>query len=679
MDLQTIFSTVLNMTITGSVVIGCVLLARLALAKAPRGFACVLWLVVLFRLLSPVAPAGPVSVLSVVDAPKAGAPVSTVVYVESPVQTPVETIHVTPDTVVEVVPAEPAEPPVDWHLLASYIWAAGTIALTAYGILSYVNLKRKLRESVPIGPGLREADGIRSPFLLGFLRPTIYLPSGLRPEERGHILLHERCHLRHGDHLVKAAFWLAVCLHWFNPLAWLAFTLCGRDMELRCDETVLRDLGEEVRSDYAQSLLSFATGRSMAPAPLAFGEGDTGKRVKHVLTWKKRSLWLTIPAAVLCVTVLVLSALNPGHHLVETQQIFGNRYRSVPVMGEPSKPGQLCFLREYDGHLVFVAGEDITDLGELKQKRLGVSFTLSDEELEQKLRRDNDLAWQAGEYWVLYQENGSLYLVEGQNNVLRLEKVYNMRVRVSTEWEFGSLYDMQEYPAGSGDWETEQQNFVTVGDEATLVWTQSGGEKVLEVWEEYHRMNPDGTEEVIDTSYSLGITRDYGFELPIARRGESEGDWAMYRVELGLSWYVFCVRFGAGPQEPTRAVTFTHDNVFITLQIPESWDYSLTTLENDAYSAGITFWPWGRSEGKLRFDYYPDLFAVCGTGLKSGTMTVAGQTVSVGTYDDDSLWTFLSFGEHFAVWGENHESWWAEYGDQAMAILDSAVFGMETP
>lgn len=675
MELQNLFSTVLNMTITGSVVIGCVLLARLALGRAPRGFAYALWAVVLFRLLCPVSVSAPVSVLELAGAPEPKTGVGAVEYVPMPVSAPSETmaVGVLPAQAAAPVPAR-AEPGVDWHLLGTWTWSAGFAALALYGVVSYVDLKRKLRESTPAGRGIREADGIKSPFVLGLLRPVIYLPAGLGEEERRYILLHERFHVRHGDHLVKAVFWLAVCIHWFNPLVWLAFVLCTRDMEMRCDEAVLKKLGPQVRSDYAQSLLNLAAGRRLVPAPLAFGEGDTGKRVKHVLGWKRSRLWMAVPAAVLCVTVLVLTACNPDFHLVEKQLLFGNRYRATAVLGQADSLERVYGLREHDEHLWWQEGDVFTDLGELKERKLGSGFELSDEDLERQLRESNDLAWKAGEHWLLYQTDGSVYLTEGQDRVLKLDEVRQGKVRVQTAQDFGSSYPLTDYPAGSGLWAQEQQSILVNSVGATLVFTISTEEKILTVVEEYHQMEADGTETVTETTHVLERTPDYGYELPIARRGDYEGDWAQYRVDIGLSSYVCCVRFGMTAMQ-TQEVTFREGAAAITLQIPEGWSYCVTSLEDDAYSAGITFWPTGREAGVLRFDYYPSGFGVCGTGLETSAMTLAGRNVSVGTYDGANLWDYIAFGDDFAVWGEGHESWWAEYGDEAMEILDSARFG----
>ena len=677
MDLQNLFTAVLNMTITGSIVISCVILARLVLKNAPRVFPWMLWLVVIFRLLCPVSVSGPVSVLEFVDAPRSES--GAVEYVELPVRAPLETMVAQPEQMVageatSPVPLQP-KPPINWNFLASQVWIVGAGAMAAYGFLSYVNLRRKLRESVPLARGVREADGIATAFVLGH---TVYLPSGLRPAERGYILLHERLHIRHADPIVKGLFWLAVCIHWFNPLVWAAFFLCQRDMELRCDEAVLKKLGGAVRSDYAQSLLNFATGHARLAAPLAFGEGDTGKRVRFVLNWKKKKLWVGILAAVLCMAVLVLTVFNPNAHLVEYQFVFDNHYRAEAVLGEPEPMERIWFLREYDDHLLWQEREMLEDLGELKLKRLGNRFDLTDEALERQLRQENDLAWNCGAYWLLYQNDRSIYLAEGADRVLRLHGIRGMRVRPQTAENFGDLHYMYDYPLGSGLWEQYPHDAVAVGSGTTLVFTGGEGAKAITVVEEYHRMNADGSETVIETGNTLERTRDYGYELPISRRGDCDGDWAMYRVDLGMSSYVFFVRFGTETLVE-QIVTYEEEGVRITLPLPAGWGYAITPLNaaesSSNMASGITFWPRGREEGKIFFGYYPDRFGVCGTGLETTEMLLAGQKATVGTYDDAAVWDFISFGEHFAVWGQGHEHWWAEYGETAMEILDSAVFG----
>lgn len=147
---------------------------------------------------------------------------------------------------------------------------------------------------------------------MGLFRPKIYLPSTLTETERGYILRHEQYHLRRRDHVVKLLSFLALCVHWFNPLVWAAFILAGKDMEMSCDEAVVRELGEDIRADYSASLLSLATGRRIvAGMPLAFGEGDTGGRIRNLLNWKRPQPWIIAVCAVVCVGLIALCAANP--------------------------------------------------------------------------------------------------------------------------------------------------------------------------------------------------------------------------------------------------------------------------------------------------------------------------------------------------------------------------------
>lgn len=697
MDLQSLFSAIFNMTITGSIVILCVLAARLVLKKAPRVFSYWLWAAVLFRLLCPVSIESPVSVLNLVEAPATSEPVGVVEYVKSPVSAPAETISVTEASSQEAAPsvAAPAEEPIDWNLIASRVWAVGALALMAYGITSYVNLKRRLRTSAPISRGIREADGIPTPFVLGFLKPTIYLPSDLRPEERSYILLHERFHVRHGDHLVRAAAYLAVCLHWFNPLVWLAFVLSGRDMEMRCDEAVLKSLGPDIRSDYAQSLLNLSTGRKMTLcAPLAFGEGDTGKRVKHVLSWKKKAAWVLIAGAVVCIIVIAVTVLNPDRHLYEQQIVFGNSYRAEAVLGQAVPDDMIYYLPEDDLHLIQSQGDTSDDMGAFQSTDLA-AFDLIDEALESELRKNNIHAWRTRESyrWLLWQEDGSLYLTEGKDRVLLLDRIHSVSVRMQTAEDFGSIHRLEALSAKETSWFIEDTGAVLLSGDATLVFTTTADVETLTVREEYYQVQNDGTSSVLSETHVLERTRDYGYELPITRRDYPERqldfyaeDRAIYTIELGMSRYIFMVNFPPNsgvkeaeddPQEQTREVTFSENGAYITLQLPESWEYEITSFADDEYSAGISFWPGWYERGRLKLHYYPQGFGVCGTGLQvSEPMTLAGREAVAGTYDNHAVWDYISFGDDFAVWGEEHELWWEEYGDTAMEILNSAQMGL---
>jgi beta-lactamase regulating signal transducer with metallopeptidase domain len=162
-----------------------------------------------------------------------------------------------------------------------------------YSVISLLKLKRKLTGAVWLRCNIYLADSHLTPFVIDVIRPRIYLPSALSERERDYIILHERTHIRRLDHIVKLAAFLALSIHWFNPLVWVAFMCCMKDMEMSCDEAVMKKMGDGIGADYSASLLSLATGRKiLAGAPLAFGEGNTKSRIKNVLHYKKPTFWI---------------------------------------------------------------------------------------------------------------------------------------------------------------------------------------------------------------------------------------------------------------------------------------------------------------------------------------------------------------------------------------------------
>ena len=324
---------VFNMSVTASVAILFVLLARLLLKRAPKIFSYALWAVVLFRLLCPVSITTGFSLLGLFDAPVTETTIHTtaveyipqdIVHTPAPeVKLPVPGVN---QSVNEALPqgdeqtaADPLKVPV---ALATLVWLAGIGVLAAYSVVSLLRLRRRLVGAVPLRDNVYLADYIDSPFVLGLFRPKIYLPSSLSEQERGYIILHERHHIRRGDHIMKALAFLALCVHWFNPLVWVAFLLSAKDMEMSCDEAVVKKLGEGIRADYSASLLSLATGRRIiAGTPLAFGEGDTKSRIKNLLNWKKPRTWIILTALVVCLAAIVICATNPRKDSVEDNMI----------------------------------------------------------------------------------------------------------------------------------------------------------------------------------------------------------------------------------------------------------------------------------------------------------------------------------------------------------------------
>lgn len=306
-----IFERVLNMSLTGSIVIAVVLLARLLLRRAPKIYSYMLWAVVLFRLLCPFSLSAGLSVLKPL-------PVTTTQGLSTVTYRPVESV--TPasgETGQEKAKPESAETAkaeagLQTMTLAAAVWLTVSGALAGCSLVQYTVLRRKLREAVPYRGEILLSDKIRTPFVMGVLSPKIYLPWDTPQEERRFIIAHERQHIHRGDPLWKLLGYLALCVHWFNPLVWLAFFLGGKDMEMSCDEAVLNRLGEDIRADYSQALLRLATHkRLIAGMPLAFGEGETKGRVRNMARWRRPKVWVSGICAVLCLAVLAVCALNP--------------------------------------------------------------------------------------------------------------------------------------------------------------------------------------------------------------------------------------------------------------------------------------------------------------------------------------------------------------------------------
>lgn len=306
-----IFERVLNMSLTGSIVIAVVLLARLLLRRAPKIYSYMLWAVVLFRLLCPISLSAGLSVLKPLPVTTSQG-LSTVTY--RPVEPVIPAFGKIGQEDARPEPAETVKAKTDAQAmtLAAAVWLTVGGALAGCSLVQYIVLRRKLREAVPYQGEILLSDKIRTPFVMGVLSPKIYLPWDTPQEERRFIIAHERHHLHRGDPLWKLLGYLALCVHWFNPLVWLAFFLGGKDMEMSCDEAVLNRLGEDIRADYSQALLRLATHkRLIAGMPLAFGEGETKGRVRNMARWRRPKVWVSGICAVLCLAVLGVCALNP--------------------------------------------------------------------------------------------------------------------------------------------------------------------------------------------------------------------------------------------------------------------------------------------------------------------------------------------------------------------------------
>ena len=317
--MEATFLRVLRMSLAGSVVILSVLLLRLLLRRAPRKYAYGLWLAAAFRLIVPVSLPSPVSIFRLLARPVAAGEA-----VLAPRLSPLLPAGAEELTVGNVAPA--AAPAVravtgtaafPWLRLLAWLWLAGLAALLLYSLVSGVRLRLRLRTAIRRSGWVWQAD-VATPFLLGLVRPRIYIPWGLEGDDLENALDHEDAHLSRGDPWWRLLSWLLLCLHWFNPLCWLAYLLAGRDMELSCDEAVLARRGDAGK--YGESLLRIAAGgKLLSPAPTAFGELGVRERVKHAMHWKPAGKWASLLTALVCL-LFFCAAVTDAQALVKPPQ-----------------------------------------------------------------------------------------------------------------------------------------------------------------------------------------------------------------------------------------------------------------------------------------------------------------------------------------------------------------------
>ena len=395
-----LFIKVLDMSLTGAIVTCCVILVRLLLRRAPKIWSYALWSVVLFRLLCPVAVSVPAAPLEL-TAPQVthyGEHTSTVSYIPARLTEPSAP---TPSFGAEVVPT--AGDALSAADICAVLWLCGVAVLILYSAVAYLQLRRDLVGAMHLEGNVYLADRIGTAFVLGLWPPRIYIPSSVPARERTFILAHEKHHIRRGDHILKALAWIALCIHWFDPFVWVAFILAGKDMEMSCDEAVLRQLGPGVRADYSQSLLRLASGqRIISFAPLAFGEGDTKGRVLNMANWKKPRLWVSLVCMAVILAVLAACAVNPEAadlrlHKVQGAVEFGHLSLAVPpkyAHGD-SERGGVSF---YEGDVLIAGIERYAvpggiDPQELDPHELGVTMGVPDALVENLAYFGSDSTW----------------------------------------------------------------------------------------------------------------------------------------------------------------------------------------------------------------------------------------------------------------------------------------------
>lgn len=309
-----VFLKIINMSISASWLVLAVLLLRLVLKKAPKWVSVLLWGFVAIRLICPISIE---SMLSLIPSAQTVSPeimmdwtpeVSTGIGSLDTVVNPIISESFAPKPYASANPLQILIP------LAAIVWLAGVAAMLLYTAVSYLLLRRKVATAVLLRNNIYQSENVDSPFVLGIIKPKIYLPFRMDDQNMEHVIAHEQAHIRRKDHWWKPVGFLLLTLHWFNPLMWLGYILLCRDIELACDEKVIKALGNEERADYTQALVACSVRRrSIAACPLAFGEVGVKERIKSVMHYKKPTFWIVIAAIIVCVAVAVCFLTDPVH------------------------------------------------------------------------------------------------------------------------------------------------------------------------------------------------------------------------------------------------------------------------------------------------------------------------------------------------------------------------------
>ena len=415
------FLKIVNMSISASWVVVAILALRFCLKKAPKWVNVLLWGIVAVRMVFPFSIE---SVLSLIPSAETISP--TIMMEQTPsVQTGVPALNHVINPVISgsftPVPGASANPLQIWIPVLTGIWLFGIATLFLYSAVSYWRLRRKVCEAVILRGNLYQSEKVCSPFVLGIIKPKIYLPYHMDSRKMDHVIAHEQTHIRRKDHWWKPLGFLLLTIHWFNPLMWFSYVLLCRDIELACDEKVIREMGNEQRADYTQALVACSVNRRLiAACPLAFGEIGVKERVKSVMNYKKPAFWIVLASVIVCAVIAVCFLTNPigfqfdvSANTIVSANHFDMRNADDPVAIEmtPAQiselnsrlagvknckrsdkyagltPGYQISAQMQDGSYIRISGYSLSDNTMVDIEQNGKRYAVSDREFQEYLSR----------------------------------------------------------------------------------------------------------------------------------------------------------------------------------------------------------------------------------------------------------------------------------------------------
>ena len=314
------FLHLINVSIMASWLVLAIMLFRLVFKKAPKYITCALWALVAIRLIFPISIESPVSLI-----PSEETIPLEIEYSQAPaLDTGIDSLNIVVNPIIqdnftpsdELTSINPIQLPI---YIGAYLWQIGIVVMMLYALISYIRIRLKVRERVKTEKHIYICDRIPSPFILGIIRPNIYLPSHINEEDSAFVIAHEKAHIQRLDHIWKPLGYVLLTIYWFNPLLWLGYILLCRDIEYACDEKVVKTMSLDAKKEYSTTLLNLSVhNRYVTACPLAFGESGVKGRIISVLNYKKPTFWVILVALILCVIMTVCFLTNPVTKSFET-------------------------------------------------------------------------------------------------------------------------------------------------------------------------------------------------------------------------------------------------------------------------------------------------------------------------------------------------------------------------
>ena len=555
--MRELFAGLLTMSMKGSVVILAVLLLRLFLRSVPKKITVFLWFPAAMRLVIPGSVPFRFSLFGLLSR---NSLVQTVVQENRTTAMIQGTIEGT-ETVMSTLTPE-AEITLFGENIGWMIWLAGIALMVLWTLYRYLRLHRQMATATLTedAKNVYCSEYVTTPFIMGIFRPKIYMPYRLEDAVSWQVLIHERTHLRYGDHLTKLLAFCVLTVHWFNPLCWIAFVLYGRDLEMRCDEAALRYADAE---EYSTALVKLAVDRRYAVGPLAFGETSVRERVKHILHWKKPALWISIAAVILCTVVgivCVTDAVESPYTWTSAVTAEDFSRRDVTYYSEGRYSAELtdAQLEELVRCLRNVP-ESAMHIGEeIRQFSRGIRMVVDDrgtclfwdgEKVIQSAVRTGKFTFKPA--WYLDDPALEFFFTQLEQSIRNGQGTLDPQsVPVAvTVAGTDTVIAPKQYPAGTWDHRYDTLPVLTMPESGTLLIDVYWQPTSLSVYEEYYHSLSGKAVSIEFTDHTAVKNTSGSYTLAIARKTPDKEEKAIYYITHGEDKYIFKILFPASDAE----------------------------------------------------------------------------------------------------------------------------------